>query len=127
MGVFDVFQIPYSGLQREHEQLISKAAAGGAGIVVRGGVARGKPEDVADSASAWKVFELAGLDDLIDGATPAAFLLRFTISHPDMATTIVGTRNLAHVAENVETVKQGPLPLEIYEEAKRRLEAAAAA
>ncbi len=31
MGVFDVFQIPYSLVQREHEQLISDAAAAGAG------------------------------------------------------------------------------------------------
>ena len=29
MGVFDVFQIPYSALQREHEELIVAAAAGG--------------------------------------------------------------------------------------------------
>ena len=32
MGVFDVFQIPYSALQREHESAIAQAAAAGAGI-----------------------------------------------------------------------------------------------
>lgn len=31
MGVFDVFQVPYSALQREHEELINAAAAAGAG------------------------------------------------------------------------------------------------
>jgi aryl-alcohol dehydrogenase-like predicted oxidoreductase len=124
-GAFDVFQIPYSGLQREHEELITEAAANGAGIVIRGGVARGKLEEGAGTDSGWTVFGRAGLDDLLDGASPAAFLLRFTISHPDMATTIVGTRNLAHLAENVQTVQQGPLPIDVYEEAKRRLEAAA--
>ena len=41
MGVFDVFQIPYSALQREHEELIARAAQTGAGVLVRGGVARG--------------------------------------------------------------------------------------
>jgi aryl-alcohol dehydrogenase-like predicted oxidoreductase len=126
-GVFDVFQIPYSGLQRQHEDLISKAAANGGGIVIRGGVARGRLQEGADTVSGWTAFERAGLDDLLDGATPAAFLLRFTISHPDMATTIVGTRNLSHLFENVETVKLGPLPNEVYVEAKRRLEAAASA
>jgi aryl-alcohol dehydrogenase-like predicted oxidoreductase len=40
MGVFDVFQIPYSALQREHEAVISAAAEGGAGIVIRGGAAK---------------------------------------------------------------------------------------
>ena len=37
MGVFDVFQIPYSALQREHENLIDAAAAAGAGTLIRGG------------------------------------------------------------------------------------------
>src|SRR4029077_7064302 len=32
MGVFDVFQIPYSAVEREHEATISAAAAAGAGI-----------------------------------------------------------------------------------------------
>ena len=43
MGVFDAFQIPYSGLEREHEHVIAEAAAAGAGTIVRGGVARGAP------------------------------------------------------------------------------------
>src|SRR5262249_57405356 len=42
MGVFDVFQIPYSALQPEHEAAIAAAAKTGAGIVIRGGVARGE-------------------------------------------------------------------------------------
>src|SRR5271155_4543239 len=32
MGVFDAFQIPYSALQREHEEVIAQAASAGAGI-----------------------------------------------------------------------------------------------
>ncbi len=42
-GVFDVFQIPYSGLERQHENVITHAAQAGAGIIDRGGVARGEP------------------------------------------------------------------------------------
>jgi aryl-alcohol dehydrogenase-like predicted oxidoreductase len=42
-GAFDAFQIPYSALQREHEQVIGEAARAGAGTVIRGGVARGAP------------------------------------------------------------------------------------
>ena len=48
MGVFDVFQIPYSALQREHEDLISAAAAVGAGTLIRGGAARGAPAQDKD-------------------------------------------------------------------------------
>src|SRR5580698_8818954 len=45
MGVFDVFQIPYSALQREHEDLITAAAGAGAGTLIRGGAARGAPAE----------------------------------------------------------------------------------
>ena len=41
MGVFDVFQIPYSAVEREHEAAIASAAQKGAGIVIRGGAAKG--------------------------------------------------------------------------------------
>ena len=41
MGVFDVFQIPYSAVQRDHEDLITEAADAGAGTFIRGGAARG--------------------------------------------------------------------------------------
>ena len=41
MGVFDVFQIPYSAVQRDHEDLITEAAGAGAGTFIRGGAARG--------------------------------------------------------------------------------------
>jgi hypothetical protein len=41
MGVVYVPQIPYSAIQREHERLISEAAATGAGTLIRGGVVRG--------------------------------------------------------------------------------------
>jgi aryl-alcohol dehydrogenase-like predicted oxidoreductase len=41
MSVFDVFQIPYSAVEREHEAAITAAALKGAGIVIRGGAAKG--------------------------------------------------------------------------------------
>ncbi|HMC42038.1 MAG TPA: aldo/keto reductase [Acidimicrobiales bacterium] len=133
MGVFDVFQIPYSAVEREHEAVISKAAAAGAGTVIRGGVARGipsapsgtldrLPDAFRDLFRARKDrFEQAGLDDLLDGMTRMEFMLRFTISHPDMHTTIVGTAKPAHLADNLAAATKGPLPGEVYEEAKRRL------
>ena len=51
------------------------------------------------------------------------FLLRFTLSHPALSCAIVGTSNLAHFKANVEIAARGPLPTELYNQAKRRLAA----
>jgi aryl-alcohol dehydrogenase-like predicted oxidoreductase len=126
MGVFDVMQIPYSALQREHENLISTAAVAGTGTVIRGGVAKGEPgQSVVSKPDTWALFKSAGLDELVeDGDNRTSFMLRFTLSHPNMHTTIVGTLNPAHLASNVDTASKGPLPADVYAEAKRRLAAA---
>jgi aryl-alcohol dehydrogenase-like predicted oxidoreductase len=119
MGVFDEFQIPYSALERNHEDLISEAARSGAGVVIRGGVAKGAPE--REAGDPWTRWQEAELDDLLGEMTRMEFILRFTISHPDMATTIVGTVNPDHLKGNIDAVMKGRLPADIYEEAKRRL------
>ena len=56
--------------------------------------------------------------------TPMEFILRFTFTNPDLDTTIVGTINPAHLQHNLDILQQGPLPADLYEEAKRRLQAA---
>jgi len=133
MGVFDVFQIPYSAVEREHEEIICRAATAGAGTVIRGGVARGipvsgdelverMPENFRDAYRARRDrFQDAELDDLLDDMSPMEFMLRFTISHPDMNTTIVGTANPEHLKANLAAAAKGPLAADVYEEAKRRL------
>ena len=63
----------------------------------------------------------AQIDDLLDGAFPVEFVLRFTFSHPDMDTTIVGTINPAHLQSNIDASQKGALPSDIYVEAKQRL------
>lgn len=124
-GVFDVFQIPYSALERQHEGAITEAGRAGAGTIIRGGVARGEPGVGLGDGGRWTSFEKAKLDDLrAEGESRTAFLLRFTLSHPDMDTTIVGTLIPEHLQENVRIAEQGPLPADVYAEAKRRLDAA---
>jgi aryl-alcohol dehydrogenase-like predicted oxidoreductase len=54
--------------------------------------------------------------------TPMEFILRFTFTHPDLHTNIVGTINPAHLHHNVSVLRQGPLPDHVYAEAKRRLD-----
>ena len=119
MGVFDEFQIPYSALQREHEDVIGQAAKAGAGIVIRGGAAKGGPGK--EEGDFWNAWQRCGIDDLLDGMTRMEFVLRFTFSHPDLHTTIVGTINPAHLQDNLNALEKGPLPADVYEEAKRRL------
>ena len=133
MGVFDVFQIPYSGLQREHEDLVTAAARAGAGTLIRGGAARGAPAPDKGwrrgpiglaEGEGQRRWESAGLADLLDGMSPMEFTLRFTLSHPELSSTIVGTSSLDHLTGNLAVAARGPLPADVYAEARRRLQAA---
>ena len=130
MGSFDAFQIPYSALQREHEEVISRAAAAGSGIIIRGGVARGAPTDwqrryyMLPGATMRERWEQARLDDLLNGMSRLEFTLRFTLSNPDLDTTIVGTRDAGHLRDNIAAALKGPLPENIVREAKQRLDEA---
>jgi aryl-alcohol dehydrogenase-like predicted oxidoreductase len=132
MGVFDVFQIPYSALQREHEEVIAQASAAGAGVLVRGGAARGAPSDDKGWAvppiglgegEAQRRWESSDVEELLDGMSRQEFVLRFTLTHPGLSSTIVGTSRLDHLRSNLEIAAKGPLPPDLYEEAKRRLPA----
>ena len=134
MSVFDVFQIPYSALQREHEELISAAAAAGAGTLIRGGAARGtlaadktgQPGPIGLPPGAGQErWAAAGLDGLLDGMSRMEFVLRFTLSHPGLSSTIVGTANPEHLRANLAVAGRGPLPGDLYAEALRRLPAPA--
>lgn len=123
-GVFDVFQIPYSALERDHEDWITKVGSAGIGVIIRGGVASGEPGMGLGDADRWHSFEQAGLDGLRgEGESRSAFVLRFTLTHPHTHTIIVGTTNVDHLRENVRAALRGPLPDDVYTEAKRRLDA----
>ncbi len=126
MGVFDVLQIPYSAIQPEHEDAIAAAAEAGVGLVIRGGVARGSPGAGQGSADVWDVWHKAKLDELSEGMQRTEFMLRFTITNPDINTTVIGTLHPEHLLENVAAVLRGPLPASVYSEAKRRLAGARA-
>jgi aryl-alcohol dehydrogenase-like predicted oxidoreductase len=135
MDVFDAFQIPYSAVQRDHEELITAAAGTGAGTLIRGGAARGAPSE----DKSWRTGPLSqpaglgqrnwaasGIGDLLAGSgmTPMEFVLRFTLSHPYLSTTIVGTASPDHLQSNIAIAEKGPLPADLYAEAKSRLQPA---
>jgi aryl-alcohol dehydrogenase-like predicted oxidoreductase len=132
MNVFDAFQIPYSAVQRDHENLITEAVDKGAGTLIRGGAARGAASEeknwsngplTQEPGLGQRNWETSGVEDLINeaGIGRQEFILRFTLSHPGLSTTIVGTANPEHLASNIAVAEQGPLPADLYEEAKKRL------
>jgi aryl-alcohol dehydrogenase-like predicted oxidoreductase len=115
-------------VEREHETIIAAASTAGAGIVIRGGAAKGAPSADKQKGLQWERWKQASLDGLRGDMAPMELILRFTFSNPDLDTTIVGTANPAHLRDNLEILRKGPLPAaELYAEAKRRLTAAGSA
>lgn len=122
LGVFDTFQLPYSCLAPEHHGSITAAAETGAGIILRGGIAQGGPEAEIQRPALNDVWQEARLAELLSaGMSPAELILRYTLSHPNCHTTIVGTCNLEHLVENALAAARGPLPGELVEEIQSRI------
>jgi aryl-alcohol dehydrogenase-like predicted oxidoreductase len=125
MGVFDAFQFPYSALDSAHESLITQLGQFGVGTLIRGGIARGEPGHGLADPTLWGNWDLANLDELLDGMNRFEFLLRYTISHPDLSTTIIGSMNPDHIRRNVTAAGRGPLLESTCAEVRRRLAAVA--
>ena len=125
MGVFDTFQIPYSCLQPEHHDAIRRAAATGAGIIIRGGIGRGGPGARTASKVAVDLYAAAKLDELLPaGMTAPDMILRYTLTHPDCHTTIIGTLNPAHLQQNIAASLQGGLEKGLNDEITARVRSA---
>jgi len=122
LGVFDTYQIPYSCLAPQHHDLITSAAQTGAGIIIRGGIAQGGPEAEIQRPALNDVWTRANLDELLpEGMRRAELILRYTLTHPHCHTSIVGTCNHQHLAENIASANAGPLSREIYQQVTERI------
>ena len=121
MGVFDTFQIPYSCLEPQHYDAISRAAATGAGVIIRGGIAKGGPDSAVPIQKRVDAWSAAKLSEVAGGMTPAELILRHTLTHPGCHTTIVGTLNPDHLKANLDAAARGPLSKDIYEDVRRRV------
>lgn len=123
LGVFETFQIPYSCLAPQHHDSISQAAETGAGIIIRGGIAHGGPDAEIERPVLNDVWTTAGLDELLaEGMNRAELILRYTFSHPACQTTIVGTCNEVHLAENLASMAKGPLDQSLCDEIVTRVQ-----
>jgi aryl-alcohol dehydrogenase-like predicted oxidoreductase len=124
LGAFDTFQIPYSCLAPQHHALITRAAESGAGIIIRGGIAQGGPDAEIQRPALNDVWQQARLDELLPtGMSRAELILRYTLAHPHGHTTIVGTCNKAHLAENLAAAQAGPLPADLCQQVAERVAA----
>lgn len=122
LGVFDTFQIPYSCLAPEHHEWITRAAETGAGIIIRGGIAHGGPDAEIQRSQLNDVWDRAKLAELLpDGMTKAELILRYTLSHPHCHTTIVGTCNHEHLAENLRSAGHVGLPDDLIRSVASRI------
>jgi aryl-alcohol dehydrogenase-like predicted oxidoreductase len=59
---------------------------------------------------------------MLGGIDRMEFMLRFTLTNPGLDTAIVGTRDPAHLHQNIEAALKGPLPEDVIREAMRRLD-----
>ena len=129
----DIFQVGYQPMQRESEEWIKRLGDDQRGIIIRSRAAKGQPHyegtlaynqgRISSGPGTWVNFEKAKLDELRDdGDSRVAFMLRYTISLPQVHTVAVGTLSLDHMQENVRAVQRGPLSPDTLEEANRRLE-----
>jgi len=124
LDVFDTFQIPYSCLAPKHREWITRAAEAGAGIIIRGGIAHGGPEAEIQRPALNDIWTRAKIDEVLpEGMKRAELILRYTLSHPHCHTTIVGTCDPEHLAENLAAATSGPLPSDLYEEIRSRVAA----
>ena len=122
LDVFDTFQIPYSCLAPQHDQLIQQAAETGAGIIIRGGIAQGGPDAEIQRPALNDVWTAAELDDVLpEGLNRAELILRFTLAKPECHTAIVGTCNPDHLNENIASAVKGALPDELQAEIQARI------
>lgn len=119
---FSALQVPFSALERALESRIELAGRLGFGIIVRGGVAQAGKREKTTADGRPVVWDDTGLDELRDGETQQGFLLRYAISTPGVSTIIAGTANPEHVRANAEAARRGPLPDDVYAEARRRLD-----
>jgi len=120
-NVFDVFQVPYSALEQEHEQWITKISKSNSGTIIRGGIAQGEPVDKPVS-NLWQKLKKKNLTHLLENnETLSSLILRFTLTHTNIHTTIVGTTNIQHLQENIEATMKGPLPKHIHKEIQKIL------
>ena len=129
MPAYDVLQLPYNLLNRSIERMesggdsvLSRAARLGVGIIAREPLARGKLTDKSRRAPAGADPTVARAQDLLarleqhgDRASLSQIAIQFVLRRPEVATVLIGTRNVRHLEDAVQAAAQ-PLDTELLAE-----------
>ncbi len=134
LDILNVFQLPYSAIQRQHEDIAEALSAKGKAIVARGVTARGSvakgwtvtPVGMKEG-QAQSIWEVAKLDELLDGMSRIEFMIRFALTSPALSLCLVGTTNVSHLEANILASERGPLDADLYHQALKRLTEAGSA
>jgi len=114
IGAYDVLQLPYSLLNRSIEgDVLSRAAALDVGIIVRDALARGRLTDkirkmpTQDDPGAGRAKAFIERLEARGTKTPLSQLaIQFVLRRPQVATVLIGTRNLLHLEGAVTAAGQ---------------------
>ena len=112
MGEFDTLQISYNVLQQEPTQIIAAARAVDMGIIIKeplAQVAFEKPRPEGE-AQRWELAQKRLAPGVIGDLTRVEASLRWLLGDTDVHTAIVGTTNIQHLQDNIDSVGRGPLP-----------------
>ncbi len=128
MDMISVFQLPYSALQRQHEDIADIVSRSGRAVVARGVTARGSVANVWSSVpigmsegQAQIIWDKAGIDELISPMSRIEFMIRFAVTNPAVNVLLTGTSNVSHLEENVSAAGKGPLDQDLYQAVVARL------
>lgn len=136
LDFMSVFQLPYSAIQRQHEDIADQLSDRGKAVVARGVVGRGSvakrwsaiPIGMADG-QAQSVWESANIDEILGGMgmSRIEFMIRFALTNEALDLCLTGTTNISHLEENVLAAEKGPLDPEIHALVVQRLTVAGSA
>lgn len=104
-GYFDVIQMEYNLLNRKNEQNIKLASEKGMGVLIRGGLAKGKLTSKGSSLPDEKrTDQLTKLQELVDGDAKLlqALSLQFLYKEKGISSILLGTKNMNHLKESIE-------------------------
>jgi aryl-alcohol dehydrogenase-like predicted oxidoreductase len=130
-GIFDTLQTTFNLVdQKARHNIFDRARAQGVGIIVKRPIANavwGSSKSPAEYEGVRVLFaeraQAISAMGPIPGEPddPIATALGFVLAHADSHTAIVGTRNPAHMLENIRVVEtQLPIPGSVVEELRRR-------
>jgi aryl-alcohol dehydrogenase-like predicted oxidoreductase len=110
---FDSIQAVYGTLTPECEEKIANAHEAGVGIIARGLLKRYTPGHENRAAM---------LQELCEGNSSVnELIIRHVISNENITSAIIGSSNAEHMKENIAAAEKGPLPQDLRDEIKRRL------